>query len=76
MHLFSAAHTFSKKTAFPLLAASAILIGTISSTNVLADENAIRTQKVSDSIYILHGKGGNIGAVSYTHLTLPTTPYV
>ena len=44
----------------------------------------IKVSKVAGNVYMLTGAGGNIGAsvgddgiaVSYTHLTLPTTPYV
>ena len=47
-----------RKSTVPVIVALSVLFST---NQLLADENSVRSQQVSDSIYLLHGKGGNIG---------------
>ena len=46
-------------------------------TGVIKDyENINKGKSIKDTILIMPGSKGSNGSVSYTHLTLPTTPYV
>ena len=58
---------------------SDILLDTFATSNVWASSTSLNSTKMND-LYGLSSSdfasGGGIEAVSYTHLTLPTTPYV
>ena len=56
-----------------LLIATAIFLGT-----VIAGYTAKKVEmtEMPEMIALYNGMGGGAAAVSYTHLTLPTTPYV
>ena len=66
---------FSKKFLFPLVGISVVLFGCSDS---MSDNTGIQTSgtQVTTPNEIQAVDGSLVSAVSYTHLPLPTTPYV